>query len=117
VFRTGDAHVFMLNVLGPDPEAFRSDPAHPAAAIEYVAGSVTSPGPIRAEADVQAGNPWNRQYDAGAHGYALVRLDATAMTTEYRRSDITRPDGITVPIERFVQPVGANAVSRTRVAL
>jgi alkaline phosphatase D len=117
VFLTGDAHVFMLNALSSNPESFRSDPAYPATAIEYVAGSVTSPGPVRTEPEVQAGNPWNRQYNAAAHGYALVRLDAGGMTTEYRRSDISRPDGVTLPFERFVQPAGTNAVSRETLAV
>ena len=66
---------------------------------------------------MQAGNPWNRQYDAASHGYALVRMDQGGMTTEYRRSDITRADGITVPFERFNQPAGTNLVSRTRLAV
>jgi alkaline phosphatase D len=116
VFLTGDAHVFMLNLLASDPEAFRGEPAHPPAAIEYVAGSVTSPGPLRTEPQVQAGNPWNRQYNAEAHGYALIRMDAGGMTTEYRRADLSRPDGGSYPFERFVQASGANAVTRESLA-
>ena len=73
--------------------------------------------PLLAEPDVQARNPWNRQYNGAAHGYALVRLDGAAMTTEYRRSDLSRPDGLTLPFERFVQPTGANAVTRETLAV
>ena len=112
VFMTGDAHVFMVNSLASNPEAYRDNPNHPAAAIEYVAGSVTSPGPVRTEPDVQSRNPWTRQFNSDVHGYALVRMDATGYTTEYRGSDIFRPDGATVPFERFFQPAGQNAVAR-----
>jgi alkaline phosphatase D len=116
VFLTGDAHVFMLNLLASDPNAYASDPNHPAAAIEYVAGSITSPGLPRAEPDVQAGNPWNRQYNGDVHGYALIRLDQAQMVTEYRRSDLSVANGITLPFERFTQPAGANAVTRQTIA-
>ncbi len=112
VFLTGDAHVFMLNALTSDPETFRRDVNAPAGAYEYVAGSVTSPGPQRTEADVQARNPWTRQFNGGVHGYALVRFDDRAMVTEYRRSDIARPDGLTLPFERFLQLSGQNTVLR-----
>jgi alkaline phosphatase D len=112
VFMTGDAHVFMVNALASNHESFRENPARPAAAIEYVAGSVTSPGQNLAEPDVQSRNPWTRQYNGAAHGYALARFDAAAMTTEYRSSDLSRPDGGTSPFERFVQPAGQNAITR-----
>ena len=112
VFMTGDAHVFMVNALASDPEAYRRNPDHPSAAIEYVAGSVTSPGPARPEPEVQTRNPWNRQYNGTVHGYALVRMDASGYTTEYRRSDLTRVDGATAPFERFFQPTGFNSITR-----
>ena len=60
MFVTGDAHVFMTNLLASDPEVFRSDPSHHPAAVEYVGGSVTTPGGDRVETEVQARNPWNR---------------------------------------------------------
>jgi alkaline phosphatase D len=112
VFVTGDAHVFMVNLLASDPEVFGANPAHRPAAIEYVGGSVTSPGADRVEAEVQALNPWNRQYNSLEHGYAHLDLDGGRLVTEYRRSDISRPDGATWTFERFTQPAGANTVYR-----
>jgi alkaline phosphatase D len=112
VFLTGDAHVFMVNALASDPEVFRADPAHRPAAIEYVAGSVTSPGADRVEAEVQARNPWNRHYNGLAHGYAHLALDNGRLVTEYRGSDMSRPDGATWTFERFTQPADANTVYR-----
>jgi phosphodiesterase/alkaline phosphatase D-like protein len=115
VFLTGDAHVFMLNLLASDHEAFRSDPQHPAAAIEYVGGSVTSPGGARDEASVQSRNPWNREFNSEQHGYAHMAADSTQLVTEYRRSDIGSPQGATSPFERFTQPSGTNTVSRESI--
>jgi alkaline phosphatase D len=112
VFLTGDAHVFMLNLLASDAEVFADDPAHRPAAIEYVAGSITSPGADRLESSVQANNPWNRLYNGHEHGYAHLTLDTNELVTEYRRSDISRPGGATATFERFTQPAGENAVSR-----
>src|SRR3712207_9216597 len=60
---TGDAHVFMANLLASDFEALGDGSAHPAAAVEYVTGSVTSAGLDLDEASVQAMSPWNRQYN------------------------------------------------------
>ncbi len=115
VFLTGDAHVFMLNLLASDQEAYRSDPNHRAAAVEYVGGSVTSPGGSRSEADVQSRNPWNREFNSEQHGYAYMAADETQLVTEYRRSDIGSPRGATSPFERFTQPTGTNAVSRESI--
>lgn len=112
VFYTGDAHVFMANLLASDAEAFRSDPSHRPAAIEYVGGSVTSPGGDRVEAEVQARNPWNRMYNGTNHGYALVSAGATELVTEFRRSDLLDPLGGTATLERFVQPTGENTFTR-----
>ncbi len=105
VFFTGDAHVFMVNGVASDPAAAPS-------AIEYVCGSVTSPGADRPEPEVRARNPWTRQYNGRDHGYGLAALDDAQLVVEYRRSDITRPDGLTVPFERFTQPAGVNDVGR-----
>ena len=116
VFLTGDAHVFMVNSLASDENAFMTNPNHPAAAMEYVGGSVTSPGQSRIEAEVQAENPWNRQFNSSEHGYAHLGIDGGQLVTEYRASDISRPDGATRTFERFVQPAGANAVQRESVA-
>ena len=116
VFLTGDAHVFMVNSLASDENAFMTNPNHPAAAIEYVGGSVTSPGQSRVEAEVQAENPWNRQFNSAEHGYAHMALDEAQLVTEYRGSDVSRPDGGTRTFERFTQPAGANAVQRESMA-
>jgi len=112
VFLTGDAHVFMVNRLASDEEAFNANPGQRPAAIEYVGGSVTTPGTQRAEAEVQAGNPWNQQFNSAEHGYAHMALDAGQLVTEYRRSDIFVPDGATTTFERFTQPSGTNSVTR-----
>ena len=115
VFLTGDAHVFMVNSLASDENAFMTNPNHPAAAIEYVGGSVTTPGIQRIEAEVQAENPWNRQFNSAEHGYAHMAIDGGQIVTEYRASDITRPDGGTRTFERFTQPAGANVVGRESI--
>jgi alkaline phosphatase D len=116
VFLTGDAHVFMMNLLSAEPQAFAADPAHRPAAIEYVGGSVTSPGTQRVEADVQSRNAWNRQFNSAEHGYAHMELTPSQLVTEYRRSDISNPAGATFPFERFTQPAGTNTVSRETLA-
>lgn len=113
VFITGDAHVFMANLLASDPEVFRADPNHRPTAIEYVGGSVTSPGTTRSEAAVQADNPWNRQYDGVDRGYAHLAVSGKQLVTEYRRSDVSNPGGATAAFERFTQPAGANMFERT----
>jgi alkaline phosphatase D len=112
VFVTGDSHVFMANLLASDFETFRNDPSRRPAAVEYVGGSVTTPGGDRVESEVQAKNPWNRQYNGASHGYALLGASGAQLVTEYRRSDVLDPNGATAPFERFVQPDGANSPSR-----
>jgi hypothetical protein len=102
----------MANLLASDEETFRSDPNHRPAAIEYVGGSITTPGSDRVEAEVQAKNPWNRMYNGTNHGYALVAADAAQLVTEFRRSDVLDPVGGTAAFERFVQPAGANNFTR-----
>jgi alkaline phosphatase D len=112
VFVTGDSHVFELNLLAADFETFRSNPSRKPAAVEYVGGSVTRPGTDRVESEVQADNPWNRQFNGATHGYALLGASAAQLVTEYRRSDVLDPLGATVPFERFVQLDGSNSPSR-----
>jgi alkaline phosphatase D len=115
VFASGDAHVYMTNLLASDADALARDPSRKPAAVEYVGGSVTSPGTQRNEADVQARNPWNRQFNSYYHGYANMKLDGSTLVTEYRASDIARPDGGTFTFDRFTQPAGTNSVSRERL--
>jgi phosphodiesterase/alkaline phosphatase D-like protein len=112
VFMTGDAHVFMVNLLARDPEVFRADRNHRASAVEYVGGSVTSPGAARDEAAVQADNPWNRQYNGVVHGYAHVAASSRNLAVEYRQSDLSNPSGATTTFERFTQAAGANVPDR-----
>jgi hypothetical protein len=81
-----------------------------------VGGSITSPGTQRAEADVQARNPWNRQWNCYFHGYAHMTLDSANLVTEYRASDIARPDGGSFAFERFTQPAGTNSPARQQLA-
>jgi alkaline phosphatase D len=112
VFLSGDAHVFEANLLSSDFESFGDGSGRRAAATEYVGGSVTSLSAGRPEAEIQARAPWNRQYNGQAHGYAAMTLAHDQAVTEYLGSDTTRPDGGTVPIERFYQPAGANDMQR-----
>ena len=112
VFYTGDAHLFMQNLLASDPEVFRNDPAHRASAVEYVGGSVTTPGLDKVEAEVEARNPWVRMYNGVNHGYAFAALDQSVLVTDFRRSDILSPTGLTTTFERFTQAAGTNSVTR-----
>ena len=112
VFLTGDAHVFACNLLASDFGRLGDGTQVPAAAVEYVGGSVTTEGFDRPEAEVQAGAPWTRQYNGRDHGYALMALDDTKLVTEYRRSDISQPAGATQTFERFTQNAGFAQISR-----
>jgi len=112
VFVSGASHVFMANLLASDFETFRNDPSRHPAAVEYVGGSVTTPGRDLVESEVEAKNPWNRQYNGANHGYALVAASGAQLVTQFRRSDVLDPNGGTAPFELFVQPDGANSPSR-----
>jgi phosphodiesterase/alkaline phosphatase D-like protein len=112
VFLTGDAHVFSCNLLAADFAALGDGSGRTAAAVEYIGGSVTSPGRDYPEARVQAASPWNRQFNGSARGYSLAALDGGRLVTEYRRSDISSATGGTVAFERFTQEAGTNAVVR-----
>ena len=116
VFLTGDAHVFMCNLIGSDFEAIAADPSRLTAGVEYVGGSVTSPGLIKSEDEVRRRAPWCQQFNGVDHGYALLTLDANQLVTEYRRSDVSVPTGATVAFERFTQPSGTGRVTREVLA-
>ncbi len=116
VFLTGDAHVYMVNRLATDFDDLANRPSRVPAGIEYLGGSVTSPGSSRSEAEVQEAVPWNVQFNGGDHGYALMAMDGANLVTEYRRADFTQPNGAVEAFERFVQPAGANQVARERLA-
>lgn len=115
VFLTGDAHVFMCSLLGTDFQA-AADGRRVPAAVEYIGGSVTSPGLIRAEADARADAPWIQEYNGADKGYAIFAADDSQLVTEYRSSDLTSPAGATHGLDRFVQPAGVNRVSREVLA-
>jgi alkaline phosphatase D len=112
---SGDAHVFMVNLLASDFPALGDGSGRRPSAIEYVAGSVTSPGGTREESLVQAEHPWNRLYNPFDHGYGLFTFTADQLVTEYLRSDIYSPSARTAAFERFVQPAGANRFVRQRL--
>ena len=116
VFYTGDAHVFLCSLLASDFQALVSNPRRVPAAVEYVAGSVTSPGTIRSEAEARTSAPWIQQYNGRDHGYALVTADQANLVTEFRRSDLASPTGATIGFERFTQPAGLNRVAREVLA-
>jgi phosphodiesterase/alkaline phosphatase D-like protein len=111
IFITGDAHVFLCSLLGTDFAAVATNPARVPAGVEYVGGSVTSPGLIRPEAEARADAPWIQEYNGRDKGYALFVADGTQLVTEYRTSDLTSAAGATRTIERFIQPVGTNRIS------
>lgn len=116
VFYTGDAHVFLCSLLASDFQALATDPRRVPAGVEYVAGSVTSPGLIRSESEARQSAPWIQQYNGRDHGYAMVTADAANLITEYRRSDLSSSAGGTGGFERFVQPTGINRVAREILA-
>lgn len=115
VFVTGDAHVFMANLLGSDFTALGDGSTRKPAATEFVCGSVTSNGLELDEAAVHAEAPWNKQYNGRDHGYAALAFDTGQLVTEYRRSDLYSPEGATTSFERFFQPAGTNTFSRQQL--
>ena len=113
VFLTGDAHVFMASLLTSDFEAFAADQSRRPAAVEYVGGSVTSPGPDFPESEIRDRSPWVQQYRGSVHGYAQLDLRPDRLDMVYL--DVPPEDaaaGGTV-FERFVQAPGSNRPQRT----
>ena len=84
--------------------------------MEYIGGSVTSPGLVKPEAEIRAGAPWNRQFNGSFRGYSFFTVDAANLVMEYRYSDVTVPTGGTLLLERFTQPAGVNDVARQSFA-
>jgi phosphodiesterase/alkaline phosphatase D-like protein len=115
VFLTGDVHVFMANLLASDFAALGDGSARKPAAVEYVGGSVSSPGIPLAEPVLQAQAPWNKQYDGVQHGYATLDLDSRRLVTDYLTSAHLVPGGPTATFERFTQPAGENRIERQRL--
>jgi len=112
VFITGDAHVYLCSLLGTDFEAVATDPRRVPAGVEYVGGSISTPGVLRDEAEARLYAPWIQQFNSRDHGYAIFAANDGALVTEFRRSDLSSSGGGTVPFERFVQPAGVNRVAR-----
>jgi alkaline phosphatase D len=117
VFLTGDAHVFMCNYLASDFQAFADNrDTQVPAGVEYVGGSVTSLGGDRPESEVQAAEAWNQEFNGHDHGYGILSVTPDTLVTEYRRTDMSVPGGVTQAFERFTQPSGANRVTRETLA-
>jgi alkaline phosphatase D len=116
VFITGDAHVFLCSLLGTDFNAVANDPNRVPAAVEYVGGSITSPGLNRPEAEARADAPWIQEYNGRDRGYAVLGANDELLLTEYRTSDVTSSSGRTIPFDRFAQPAGTNRVTRESLA-
>ena len=95
----------------------RSGDGHRApSAVEYVGGSVTSPGLVKPEAEVRAESRGSASTTAATTATRSSPLDPANLVTEYRRSDISHPAGGTSPFERFTQPSGASDVIRQSFA-
>jgi alkaline phosphatase D len=112
IFLTGDAHVFMCNLLSSDFSTFGDGTARKPAGVEYLTGSVTSSGKDTPEAEIQAASPWNREYNGAAHGYGRIALGPDQAVVDYMASDINTPGAPTALLEHFTQPVGTNTVQR-----
>jgi len=109
---SGDAHVFMCNVLASDFSTFGDGTVRKPAAVEYVAGSLTSLGFDGPESGIQATAPWCREFNGHDHGYARMAIGPDQVVTDYMASDVTTPGGPTTLIERFTQAAGTNSVAR-----
>ena len=110
VFLTGDIHTYMAN------QVLRNADSGPSIATEYIGGSITSEGVPDAngalEAAVMAGNPWIKQFNGTAKGYAQVGLTSQAAKVTYRVSDITKPGAPHSTLAAYTQPLGANDFTR-----
>jgi phosphodiesterase/alkaline phosphatase D-like protein len=113
VVLTGDAHVFMASLLGSDFERVAADSSRKPAAVEYVGGSVTSPGADFPEQEIRDRAPWVQQYRGGVHGYGQFDLRPERLDMVYLDVPIFTADPQATIFERFVQPAGVNRVQRT----
>jgi phosphodiesterase/alkaline phosphatase D-like protein len=112
IFLTGDAHVFMCNLLSSDFSTFGDGTVRKPAGVEYLTGSVTSGGKDTPETEIQAAAPWNREYNGAAHGYGRIALGPDQAVVDYMASDVNTPGAPTTLLEHFTQPVGTNTVTR-----
>ena len=110
VFLTGDIHTYMAN------QVLRNADNGAPIATEYIGGSITSEGlPDQSgliATAVLAGNPWIKQFNGEAKGYATVGLTQEAAKVTYRVSDITRPGAPHSTLAAYTQPVGVNDFTR-----
>ena len=113
IFLTGDAHVFMASLLASDFEALASNPNRKPAAVEYVGGSVTSPGPDFPEGEVRDRSPWVQQYRGAVHGYSQFDVRPDRLDLVYLDVPVFSAEPRATVFERFVQPAGANRPQRT----
>jgi alkaline phosphatase D len=112
IFLSGDAHVFMCNLLASDFSTFGDGTARKPAGVEYLTGSVTSTGRDTPEAEIQAASPWNREYNGAVHGYGRIALGPDQAVVDYMTAGIDVPGAPATLLERFTQPVGTNSVQR-----
>jgi phosphodiesterase/alkaline phosphatase D-like protein len=115
-FLSGDVHVFAANLLASDFEALGDGSSRRPSAVEYVGGSVTSPGRARTDAEAQEVAPWNLQYNGLRHGYAALDLDVNRLVCEYRAQPVVTPAPQVVAFERFTQAAGSNRPARESFA-
>lgn len=115
VFLTGDVHVFIANLLASDFEALDDGSTRKPAAVEYVGGSISSPGRDAPESSAQQVAPWCLQYNGSRHGFAALDLSAERLVTEYRSQPVFTPKPQVTAFERFTQPSGENRVTREQL--
>ena len=116
VFLSGDVHVFEANLLASDFDALGDASTRKPSAVEYVGGSITSPGRNASDAEAQEVAPWNLQYNGARHGYAALELDANRLYCEYRAQPLATPAVQVVPFEGFTQAAGENRPARQSFA-
>jgi len=110
VFLTGDIHTYMAN------QVLRNADNGLPIATEYIGGSITSEGLPDSggvlETAVLTGNPWIKQFNGAAKGYAQVGLTQEAARVTYRVSDITRAGAPHSTLAAYTQPAGVNDFTR-----
>jgi phosphodiesterase/alkaline phosphatase D-like protein len=113
VFLSGDAHVFMCNLLASDFSTFGDGTTRKPAGVEYLTGSVTSLGADVPESTVLAANPFSREYNGHEHGYGRIAIAPDQIAVDYMVADITTSGSPTAVLDHFTQAAGTNTVQRT----
>src|SRR5205085_4163829 len=101
--------------LASDFDALGDGSSRKPSAVEYVGGSVTSPGRNASDAEAQEVAPWNLQYNGARHGYAALELDANRLYCEYRTQPLATPSPQVVPFEGFTQAANENRPARQSI--